>query len=62
MQFLGGPLDGLTPMLGDKETTVVVDAGAVIHVYERGEMFYGPKVIQVMRHIKAVPLPRRKGK
>ena len=59
LQFLGGPWDGARVLVPDEQQTAAITDGARVHVYERGELFDGPKVRQVMRHVNVVPLPRR---
>ena len=61
IQFLGGPWDGARVLVHDDQQTAAITDGARVHVYERGELFEGPKVRQVMRHVNVVPLPRREG-
>ena len=61
LQFLGGPWDGARVLVHDDQQTAAITDGARVHVYERGELFEGPKVRQVMRHVNVVPLPRREG-
>lgn len=61
IDFLGGPWDGARVLIADEQQTAAITDGASVHVYERGESFEGPKVREVMRYVRVVPLPRREG-
>ena len=61
VEFMGGPLDGRTPLVSDEQTTVAYTDGSRVFIYEREESFTGKAFRQVFRYVSVVPLPRREG-
>jgi hypothetical protein len=49
IEFIGGPKNGSVVHVDDTVTSIVVDEGAVIYVYQREEIVEGPKVREVFR-------------
>jgi hypothetical protein len=50
IEFLGGPLDGVTPPLTENVEQVPYRQGDVIHLYTVDEIYEGKGVRKVFRH------------
>lgn len=60
IEFLGGPLDGSTPVVAEEQDRVVYTDGATVWDYVLDEVHEGQGVREVMRMVAAVPIPGRK--
>jgi len=57
LEFIGGgPFDGcVLPVQQEQHTAIILD-GLSIHVYQREEVFDGPRVREIMRWIRQAPI------
>ena len=61
LEFIGGgPLDGEARLVDDEMETAIILDGLAIHVYQREEVFDGPRVREIMRWIRQVPIGHRR--
>jgi hypothetical protein len=53
VEFLGGPLDGVCPAVAPSGEQLSYRDGNIVHVYTIDEVYEGPGVRRVFRHIGA---------
>lgn len=59
VEFLGGLWHGSWVSVGRDVVSLSLRDGAVLWIYERGELVEGPKVREVFRHTATVPMAGR---
>ena len=62
IEFVGGPWDGAAVPVSDDQHVAAITDGLTVHLYERGESYEGPRVREVFRQSRVLPLPRRESR
>ena len=61
LEFIGGgPFDGRRFPVDQEQHTAIILDGLAIHVYQREEVFDGPRVREIMRWIRQVSIGHRR--